>query len=110
MLQDYTERRQLRADIRALNKEERQRQQKAVDETLKKAAVMCVTLTGTLGHHLARLEFDLVVIDEAGQVKIMHFLRHTGRQFLADIGYQNVRRLESEQSIPSTEFCPLCRH
>ena len=35
VLQDYTERRALRAELKALQKEERQRQQRAVEEVLK---------------------------------------------------------------------------
>lgn len=35
LLQDYAERRALRAELKMLQKEERQRQQRAVDEVLK---------------------------------------------------------------------------
>ncbi|KAK9915598.1 hypothetical protein WJX75_001370 [Coccomyxa subellipsoidea] len=64
---DYAERRSLRGELRALQKEERQRQQRAVDEVLKKAAVVCATLSGALMRELRPLRFDLAVIDEAAQ-------------------------------------------
>ncbi len=66
--QDYAERRSLRGELRALQKEERQRQQRAVDEVMKKAAVVCATLSGTLMRELRPLQFDVAVIDEAAQV------------------------------------------
>lgn len=62
------ERRALRADLRRLAKEERQRQQRAVDEVLSRAQVVCATLTGVGGRQLSSLPaFDLVVVDEAAQ-------------------------------------------
>ena len=70
-MQDRAERKALRAEIRALSKEERQRQQKAVNEVLSRAAVVCSTLTGTLSHHLGPLAFDTVIIDEAAQVEAL---------------------------------------
>jgi len=67
-LQDYAERRSLRGEIKALAKEERQRQQKAVQEVLQNARVVCSTLAGTLSRNIAALSFDLAVVDEAAQV------------------------------------------
>lgn len=67
-VQDYAERRALRGELRALQREERQRQQRAVAEVLQRAAVVCATLSGTLMRELHPLCFDLAVIDEAAQV------------------------------------------
>ena len=71
-MQDRAERKALRAEVRALSKEERQRQQKAVDEVLSRADVICSTLTGTLSHHMGPLTFDTVVVDEAAQAGILN--------------------------------------
>lgn len=43
---DREERREVRAELRRLGKEERQRQEKAVAEVLAGAQVVCTTLTG----------------------------------------------------------------
>ena len=43
---DRDERREVRAELRRLGKEERQRQEKAVAEVLQGAQVICTTLTG----------------------------------------------------------------
>jgi superfamily I DNA and/or RNA helicase len=51
-----------------LAKEERQRQQKAVEEVLQNATVICSTLAATLSRNMAALTFDLAVVDEAAQV------------------------------------------
>ncbi|KAK9813817.1 hypothetical protein WJX73_000065 [Symbiochloris irregularis] len=64
---DFAERRALRAEVRALAKEERRRQQHAVGEVLSRARVVCATLTGVLARDVAPLTFDLVVVDEAAQ-------------------------------------------
>lgn len=69
-MQDYAERRALRSELRALSKEEKQRQQKAVQEVLKHAKVVCATLTGVAASHLQRLTFDVTVVDEAAQVRL----------------------------------------
>ena len=45
-----------------------QRQQRAVEEVLGRAAVVCTTLTGALSRDARRLRFDLAVVDEAAQV------------------------------------------
>ena len=66
--QAYAERKALRAEVRALAKEERKRQQLAVGEVLSHARVVCATLTGVLARDIAPLKFDLVVVDEAAQV------------------------------------------
>ena len=68
LLQDYAERRALRGELRGLVKEEKQRQQKAVEEVLKHADVVCATLTGVQGYNLRDLAFDVAVVDEAAQV------------------------------------------
>ncbi|GMH45218.1 hypothetical protein BSKO_13175 [Bryopsis sp. KO-2023] len=61
------EKRQIRQELKVLAKEERQRQQKAVEEVLGNAQVVCATLSGVLGRHAKGLSFDVVVIDEAAQ-------------------------------------------
>ncbi|KAF6264977.1 P-loop containing nucleoside triphosphate hydrolase protein [Scenedesmus sp. NREL 46B-D3] len=61
------ERRQVRAELRQLAKEERQRQQKALQEVLDGAQVMCCTLSGALHPQLHGHAFDVAVIDEAAQ-------------------------------------------
>eukprot|EP00879_Flechtneria_rotunda_P033153 GHRR01036690.1.p1 GENE.GHRR01036690.1~~GHRR01036690.1.p1 ORF type:complete len:541 (+),score=209.92 GHRR01036690.1:666-2288(+) len=61
------ERRQMRAELRQLAKEEHQRQQKALQEVLDGAKVLCCTLTGVLHPQLQGQVFDVVVIDEAAQ-------------------------------------------
>jgi ATP-dependent RNA/DNA helicase IGHMBP2 len=58
----------LRGEIKTLAKEERQRQQKAVEEVLQNATVICSTLAATLSRNMAALTFDLAVVDEAAQV------------------------------------------
>ena len=67
-LQDYAERRSIRSELRSLLKEEKQRQQKAVQEVLKHASVVCATLTGVAGYSLRDLSFHVTVVDEAAQV------------------------------------------
>lgn len=64
---DYAERRALRSELRSLSKEEKQRQQKAVEEVLKHSSVVCATLTGVATFHLRDLTFDVAVVDEAAQ-------------------------------------------
>lgn len=66
--QDYAERRALRSELRSLSKEEKQRQQKAVQEVLKHASVVCATLTGVATFQLRDLTFHVTVVDEAAQV------------------------------------------
>ena len=67
-VQDYAERRALRSELRSLSKEEKQRQQKAVQEVLKHGSVVCATLTGVATFQLRDLPFDVTVVDEAAQV------------------------------------------
>ncbi|KAL3130524.1 hypothetical protein ABBQ38_15565 [Trebouxia sp. C0009 RCD-2024] len=64
---DYAERRALRSELRSLSKEEKQRQQKAVQEVLKHASVVCATLTGVATFQLRDLTFHVTVVDEAAQ-------------------------------------------
>ncbi|KAI7837886.1 hypothetical protein COHA_008373 [Chlorella ohadii] len=64
---DRDERRAVRSELRQLAKEERKRQEKAVEEVLGGAQVVCTTLTGVGQRQLERLQFDVVVIDEAAQ-------------------------------------------
>ena len=66
-VQDYAERQALRSELRSLSKEEKQRQQKAVEEVLKHGSVVCATLTGVATFHLRDLTFDVTVVDEAAQ-------------------------------------------
>lgn len=67
-LQDYAERRSIRSELRSLLKEEKQRQQRAVEEVLKHASVVCATLTGVAGYSLRDTPFHVTVVDEAAQV------------------------------------------
>ncbi|GAB4814237.1 hypothetical protein N2152v2_001283 [Parachlorella kessleri] len=64
---DRDERREVRAELRRLGKEERQRQEKAVAEVLQGAQVICTTLTGVGVKLLDKLQFDVVIVDEAAQ-------------------------------------------
>ncbi|GIL72076.1 hypothetical protein Vretimale_514 [Volvox reticuliferus] len=64
---DRAERRALRADLRRLVKEERQRQEAAVVEVIKGARVVCCTLTGAAHRQLESELFDVAVVDEAAQ-------------------------------------------
>jgi len=61
------EAKEIKFELRRLQKEERQRQQAAVTEVLSAADVISTTLTGVSSRQLKDLEFDLVVIDEAAQ-------------------------------------------
>ena len=67
-MQDYTERRALRSELRSLCKEEKQRQGKAVQEVVKHGSVVCATLTGVPTFHLTDQTFNVTVVDEAAQV------------------------------------------
>ncbi|KAL4856486.1 DNA-binding protein SMUBP-2 [Chlorella vulgaris] len=64
---DRDERRSVRTELRQLAKEERKRQEKAVQEVLAGARVICTTLTGVGTRQLSSLQFDVIVIDEAAQ-------------------------------------------
>ncbi|WPT18014.1 DNA-binding protein SMUBP-2 [Picochlorum sp. SENEW3] len=65
---DRQTRKQIRQEIRYLNKEEKRRQQTAVDRCLASAHVVCCTLSGAASRHVSELPiFDVVVIDEAAQ-------------------------------------------
>ncbi|GLI64102.1 hypothetical protein VaNZ11_007275 [Volvox africanus] len=64
---DRAERRALRADLRRLAKEERQRQEAAVVGVIKDAQVVCCTLTGAAHRQLESELFDVAVVDEAAQ-------------------------------------------
>lgn len=57
----------IRRELRSLGKEERHRQQQAVADVIKDAAVILTTLTGALTRQLKDTTFDLVIIDEAAQ-------------------------------------------
>lgn len=61
------EAREIKGELRRLAKEERQRQQAAVEEVLGRSQVMCTTLAGALSKQLMKEQFDLVIIDEAAQ-------------------------------------------
>jgi ATP-dependent RNA/DNA helicase IGHMBP2 len=60
-------RQQLRQEARALLNDARQLEARAVERILNGASVLCATLTGLRQEVLGRREFDLAVIDEAGQ-------------------------------------------
>jgi ATP-dependent RNA/DNA helicase IGHMBP2 len=60
-------RRELRAEVRVLAKEQRARQAKAVASVLAAAPVVAATLTGVPSRTLAGQTFDLAVVDEAAQ-------------------------------------------
>ncbi|KAL4440242.1 hypothetical protein ABPG75_003243 [Micractinium tetrahymenae] len=64
---DRDERQAVRQELRQLAREERKRQERAVQEVLQGAQVVCTTLTGVGSRQLDRLQFDVVVIDEAAQ-------------------------------------------
>ncbi len=65
---DRAERTSIRKELRRLGKEEKQRQQKAINAVLNNASVICATLTGVGSRQLEKLPpFDVVVIDEAAQ-------------------------------------------
>ena len=64
---DRAARRELRAEVRALAKEQRTRQAKAVAAVIGSAPVIAATLTGVPSRTLAGQAFDLAVVDEAAQ-------------------------------------------
>jgi len=65
---DWQARKQIRQEIRYLNKEEKRRQQTAIDRCLASAQVVCCTLSGAASRQVSMLPiFDVVVIDEAAQ-------------------------------------------
>eukprot|EP00250_Pteridium_aquilinum_P010576 c19487_g1_i1 orf=90-2078(+) len=64
---DRRSRGDIRKELRHLAKEERQRQQQAVSDVIKDASVILTTLTGSLSHQLQKVDFDVVIIDEAAQ-------------------------------------------
>lgn len=59
--------RDIRKELRTLAKEERKRQQLAVEDVIKNADVVLTTLTGAFSRKLDMRTFDLVIIDEAAQ-------------------------------------------
>ncbi|EFJ16960.1 hypothetical protein SELMODRAFT_179218 [Selaginella moellendorffii] len=64
---DRKSRDELRRELRQLSKEERQRQQKAVTDVIQGASVVLTTLTGAMSAQLQKVDFDVVVLDEAAQ-------------------------------------------
>jgi hypothetical protein len=66
---DGAERRKIRAELKLLVKEERKREDKAIEEVLSAAKVICCTLSGIGSFVMGKLkkEFDVVFIDEAAQ-------------------------------------------
>jgi len=64
---DRAARRALRGEVRALAKEQRARQAKAVASVVDTARVVAATLTGVPSRTLAHQAFDLAVVDEAAQ-------------------------------------------
>ena len=64
----HMERREIKARIRDLSKEERRRQKMAIDRAMDGANVVCCTLSTAAASQIKKLPiFDIVVIDEAGQ-------------------------------------------
>ena len=61
------ERRGLRAELRQLAKEERQRHSGAAADVMQGAQVIACTLSGTGSYNLKGHTFDIVVVDEAAQ-------------------------------------------
>jgi hypothetical protein len=61
------ERAQMRADARELFADARRLENQAVEQILDRANVVCATSTGVTSDVLGARQFDLVVIDEAGQ-------------------------------------------
>ena len=64
---DRTEKKALRGQWKLLQKELRERQKKAVRDTLSAASVLCCTLIGAASSSLAGMSFDTVIIDECAQ-------------------------------------------
>lgn len=64
---DRGEKRTLRGQWKLLQKELRERQKKAVRDTLSAASVLCCTLIGAASSSLAGMSFDTVIIDECAQ-------------------------------------------
>jgi superfamily I DNA and/or RNA helicase len=64
---DRRSRGEIRRELRALGKEEHQRQQQAVADVIKDSTVILTTLTGALSRQLRDTTFDVVIIDEAAQ-------------------------------------------
>ena len=64
---DKGEKKALRSQFHALQKELRQRQRKAVQDVLDSAPVTCTTLTGAASSSLSSYRYDTVVVDEAAQ-------------------------------------------
>ena len=64
---DRAARRELRAEVRSLAKEQRSRQAKAVAAVISSSPVIAATLTGVPSRTLAGQAFDLAVVDEAAQ-------------------------------------------
>ena len=64
---DRAEKKSLRSQWKALQKELRTRQRKAVKDSLDGCPVTCATLTGAATSACAAYRYDLVVVDEAAQ-------------------------------------------
>jgi len=63
----YAERKVAQTNIRQLRKEIRSREEKVVEELLQTRDIVLCTNVGASSYFLKKLEFDLVVIDEAAQ-------------------------------------------
>ena len=64
---DRNEKKTLRGQWKLLQKELRERQRKAVRDTLSAASVLCCTLIGAASSSLSGMAFDTVIIDECAQ-------------------------------------------
>ncbi|XP_047332604.1 DNA-binding protein SMUBP-2 [Impatiens glandulifera] len=64
---DKNTKRDIRKELKTLSREERKRQQLAVEDVIKTSDVVLTTLTGASSKKLDGISFDLVIIDEAAQ-------------------------------------------
>ncbi|KAG0454796.1 hypothetical protein HPP92_024088 [Vanilla planifolia] len=64
---DRSTKKEIRKELRVLAKEERRRQQLAVTDVLKNSDVVLTTLIGASSLKLEKINFDLIIIDEAAQ-------------------------------------------
>ena len=61
------ERKAIYGDLKELRREYRERERKCVDNLVRESKVVLATLHGAGGFHLKKVEFDVVIIDEASQ-------------------------------------------
>ena len=61
------ERKAIYAEMRELRSEYRERERRCVDELVRNSSIVLATLHGAGGYQLKNADFDVVIIDEAGQ-------------------------------------------